>query len=125
MQDVVVLQDNKLYKPIIGKIGCSISHKGSDDVNERAREKDGLFFFLFSNQIDSVNYSLLLLDARFAQTFTLLKCLNSRPARSIIKRVTAMEYKLHRLIVKKEDFIAYVQVKYTSKVKGDVKLFNV
>lgn len=30
--------------------------------------------------------------------------------RSIIKRATALEYKLHRLIVKKEDFISYVQV---------------
>lgn len=30
--------------------------------------------------------------------------------RSIIKRVTALEYKLHRLILSKEDFTAYVQV---------------
>uniref|UniRef100_A0A668APW1 UTP6 small subunit processome component n=1 Tax=Myripristis murdjan TaxID=586833 RepID=A0A668APW1_9TELE len=28
---------------------------------------------------------------------------------SIIKRVTALEYKLHRLIINKEDFIAYIQ----------------
>ncbi|XP_075899336.1 U3 small nucleolar RNA-associated protein 6 homolog [Nelusetta ayraudi] len=32
-----------------------------------------------------------------------------KEVKSIIKRATAMEYKLHRLIVKKEDFIAYVQ----------------
>ncbi|CAB1416944.1 unnamed protein product [Pleuronectes platessa] len=32
-----------------------------------------------------------------------------KEVRSIIKRVTAMEYKLHRLIIKKEDFIAYIQ----------------
>lgn len=49
--------------------------------------------------------------ARFAKTITQLNCFHSRPVRSIIKRATAMEYKLHRLIVKKEDFIAYVQVK--------------
>lgn len=30
--------------------------------------------------------------------------------RSIIKRVTTLEYKLHRLILNKEDFTAYVQV---------------
>uniref|UniRef100_A0A668AZV3 UTP6 small subunit processome component n=1 Tax=Myripristis murdjan TaxID=586833 RepID=A0A668AZV3_9TELE len=30
--------------------------------------------------------------------------------KSIIKRVTALEYKLHRLIINKEDFIAYIQV---------------
>uniref|UniRef100_A0A668AL25 UTP6 small subunit processome component n=1 Tax=Myripristis murdjan TaxID=586833 RepID=A0A668AL25_9TELE len=29
--------------------------------------------------------------------------------KSIIKRVTALEYKLHRLIINKEDFIAYIQ----------------
>ncbi|TMS22978.1 U3 small nucleolar RNA-associated protein 6-like protein [Larimichthys crocea] len=32
-----------------------------------------------------------------------------KEVRSIIKRVTSLEYKLHRLIVNKEDFIAYVQ----------------
>lgn len=32
-----------------------------------------------------------------------------KEVKSIIKRVTALEYKLHRLIVNKEDFIAYIQ----------------
>uniref|UniRef100_A0A8P4GHY8 UTP6 small subunit processome component n=1 Tax=Dicentrarchus labrax TaxID=13489 RepID=A0A8P4GHY8_DICLA len=32
-----------------------------------------------------------------------------KEVKSIIKRATALEYKLHRLIVNKEDFIAYVQ----------------
>ncbi|TKS68002.1 U3 small nucleolar RNA-associated protein 6 -like protein [Collichthys lucidus] len=32
-----------------------------------------------------------------------------KEVRSIIKRVTALEYKLHRLMVNKEDFITYVQ----------------
>lgn len=32
-----------------------------------------------------------------------------KEVKAIIKRATAMEYKLHRLIVKKEDFIAYIQ----------------
>ncbi|XP_036957230.1 U3 small nucleolar RNA-associated protein 6 homolog [Acanthopagrus latus] len=32
-----------------------------------------------------------------------------KEVRSIIKRATALEYKLHRLIVNKEDFVAYVQ----------------
>uniref|UniRef100_A0A8D0AK64 UTP6 small subunit processome component n=1 Tax=Sander lucioperca TaxID=283035 RepID=A0A8D0AK64_SANLU len=33
-----------------------------------------------------------------------------KEVKSIIKRATALEYKLHRLIVNKEDFIAYIQV---------------
>uniref|UniRef100_A0A673CVY6 UTP6 small subunit processome component n=1 Tax=Sphaeramia orbicularis TaxID=375764 RepID=A0A673CVY6_9TELE len=32
-----------------------------------------------------------------------------KEVKSIIKRATALEYKLHRLIVNKEDFIAYIQ----------------
>uniref|UniRef100_A0A8C6TDP2 UTP6 small subunit processome component n=1 Tax=Neogobius melanostomus TaxID=47308 RepID=A0A8C6TDP2_9GOBI len=32
-----------------------------------------------------------------------------KEVKAIIKRATAMEYKLHRLIVNKEDFIAYIQ----------------
>ncbi|XP_028256478.1 U3 small nucleolar RNA-associated protein 6 homolog [Parambassis ranga] len=32
-----------------------------------------------------------------------------KEVKSMIKRMTALEYKLHRLIVKKEDFIAYIQ----------------
>uniref|UniRef100_A0A3Q0R6B9 UTP6 small subunit processome component n=1 Tax=Amphilophus citrinellus TaxID=61819 RepID=A0A3Q0R6B9_AMPCI len=32
-----------------------------------------------------------------------------KEVKSIIKRVTALEYKLHRLIINKEDFIAYIQ----------------
>ncbi|XP_068607030.1 U3 small nucleolar RNA-associated protein 6 homolog [Brachionichthys hirsutus] len=32
-----------------------------------------------------------------------------KEVKMIIKRVTAMEYKLHRLIISKEDFIAYIQ----------------
>ncbi|XP_026160133.1 U3 small nucleolar RNA-associated protein 6 homolog [Mastacembelus armatus] len=32
-----------------------------------------------------------------------------KEVKSIVKRVTALEYKLHRLIVNKEDFIAYIQ----------------
>ncbi|KAG7485572.1 U3 small nucleolar RNA-associated protein 6-like [Solea senegalensis] len=32
-----------------------------------------------------------------------------KEVRSIIKRATALEYKLHRLIVNKDDFIAYIQ----------------
>ncbi|XP_014913331.1 U3 small nucleolar RNA-associated protein 6 homolog [Poecilia latipinna] len=32
-----------------------------------------------------------------------------KEVKSIIKKVTALEYKLHRLIVNKEDFIAYIQ----------------
>lgn len=32
--------------------------------------------------------------------------------RAIIKKSTALEYKLHRLIVNKEDFISYIQVKW-------------
>lgn len=32
-----------------------------------------------------------------------------KEVRSIIKRATSLEYKLHRLIVNKEDFIAYIQ----------------
>ncbi|CAN9510512.1 unnamed protein product [Ophioblennius macclurei] len=32
-----------------------------------------------------------------------------KEVKSIIKRATALEYKLHRLIIKKEDFIAYIQ----------------
>ncbi|XP_029017804.1 U3 small nucleolar RNA-associated protein 6 homolog isoform X2 [Betta splendens] len=32
-----------------------------------------------------------------------------KEVKSIIKKATALEYKLHRLIVKKEDFIAYIQ----------------
>ncbi|XP_061585280.1 U3 small nucleolar RNA-associated protein 6 homolog [Cololabis saira] len=32
-----------------------------------------------------------------------------KEVKSIVKRVTALEYKLHRLIVNKDDFIAYVQ----------------
>uniref|UniRef100_UPI0037E95A45 U3 small nucleolar RNA-associated protein 6 homolog n=1 Tax=Semicossyphus pulcher TaxID=241346 RepID=UPI0037E95A45 len=32
-----------------------------------------------------------------------------KEVKSIIKRATALEYKLHRLIINKEDFIAYVQ----------------
>uniref|UniRef100_A0A8C5EHQ6 UTP6 small subunit processome component n=1 Tax=Gouania willdenowi TaxID=441366 RepID=A0A8C5EHQ6_GOUWI len=34
-----------------------------------------------------------------------------KEVKSIIKRATALEYKLHRLIVNKEDFIAYIQVR--------------
>lgn len=33
----------------------------------------------------------------------------NKEVKTIIKRATALEYKLHRLIVKKEDFIAYIQ----------------
>uniref|UniRef100_A0A8D3ECZ9 UTP6 small subunit processome component n=1 Tax=Scophthalmus maximus TaxID=52904 RepID=A0A8D3ECZ9_SCOMX len=33
-----------------------------------------------------------------------------KEVKSIVKRATALEYKLHRLIVNKEDFIAYIQV---------------
>uniref|UniRef100_A0A8C7WMX5 UTP6 small subunit processome component n=1 Tax=Oryzias sinensis TaxID=183150 RepID=A0A8C7WMX5_9TELE len=32
-----------------------------------------------------------------------------KEVKSVVKRVTALEYKLHRLIVNKEDFIAYIQ----------------
>uniref|UniRef100_A0AAQ4PK65 UTP6 small subunit processome component n=1 Tax=Gasterosteus aculeatus aculeatus TaxID=481459 RepID=A0AAQ4PK65_GASAC len=32
-----------------------------------------------------------------------------KEVKSIIKRATALEYKLHRLIVNKDDFIAYIQ----------------
>ncbi|KAG7227669.1 hypothetical protein INR49_029430 [Caranx melampygus] len=32
-----------------------------------------------------------------------------KEVKCIIKRVTALEYKLHRLVVRKEDFIAYIQ----------------
>ncbi|XP_007551712.1 U3 small nucleolar RNA-associated protein 6 homolog [Poecilia formosa] len=32
-----------------------------------------------------------------------------KEVKSIVKKVTALEYKLHRLIVNKEDFIAYIQ----------------
>lgn len=39
-----------------------------------------------------------------------LICIYFHYYRSIIKKSTALEYKLHRLIVNKEDFIAYIQV---------------
>lgn len=40
----------------------------------------------------------------------LLQSVYSHYYRSIIKKSTALEYKLHRLIINKEDFIAYIQV---------------
>lgn len=55
-----------------------------------------------------------MLDVSVASEITILGV--SPPAysfpqhRSIIKRVTTLEYKLHRLILNKEDFTAYVQV---------------
>uniref|UniRef100_A0A7N5ZXM1 U3 small nucleolar RNA-associated protein 6 N-terminal domain-containing protein n=1 Tax=Anabas testudineus TaxID=64144 RepID=A0A7N5ZXM1_ANATE len=39
-----------------------------------------------------------------------------KEVKSIIKRATALEYKLHRLIVNKEDFIAYIQPENCGKI---------
>lgn len=49
----------------------------------------------------------------------------NHPFRSIIKRATALEYKLHRLIVNKEDFVAYVQVEYRNLVNIYVTFLNI
>uniref|UniRef100_A0A673YKU3 UTP6 small subunit processome component n=1 Tax=Salmo trutta TaxID=8032 RepID=A0A673YKU3_SALTR len=35
---------------------------------------------------------------------------SKKEVKSMLKRVTALEYKLHRLIITKVDFIAYIQV---------------
>uniref|UniRef100_A0A8C7T2R8 UTP6 small subunit processome component n=1 Tax=Oncorhynchus mykiss TaxID=8022 RepID=A0A8C7T2R8_ONCMY len=36
---------------------------------------------------------------------------SKKEVKSLLKRATALEYKLHRLIITKVDFIAYIQVK--------------
>uniref|UniRef100_A0A3P8W3V3 UTP6 small subunit processome component n=1 Tax=Cynoglossus semilaevis TaxID=244447 RepID=A0A3P8W3V3_CYNSE len=39
-----------------------------------------------------------------------------KEVKSIIKRATALEYKLHRVIINKEDFIAYIQPENSGKI---------
>lgn len=47
-----------------------------------------------------------------------LRALISRSRRAVLRKASALEYKIHRRALRKEDFINYIQVGFTERQSG-------